>query len=212
MKKFFLLSALALGAMTMSAELTQIGTFSGELNHLAYAYELYYHNYPQSSQYANVIDTTGSNIKVNLIDLATCSIYKTVQITKVSGRRYHLVGGTVKNFWTNDGKLAFALSSYKQDGGEENTIIYNEDAEQLCTFSTDLFCIVDGGELYYVVDVNYKTKVNTVYSCPKYHTPSNIEEPTAPARTSNARKVVENGQMYIILDGVKYAVTGSTAL
>lgn len=43
-----------------------------------------------------------------------------------------------------------------------------------------------------------------------YLLPSTTTDLNIPVRQINARKVVENGQMYIILDGVKYAVTGSS--
>ncbi len=132
------------------------------------------------------------------------------------------------NIFTTDGKITFIEAKkgiYDNYEPFNSVKLYNEDGSMLFDFGTNQwFGIIKIGEQYKFCTSNYdmvnvgepywtyvqKNGVTKIYSLPGNGQPTDIDSPTAPARTTNARKVVENGQMYIILDGVKYAVTGSS--
>ncbi len=215
MKKLFLFSVLALGAMTMSAQITKVGTIEGECR-----------VYTDNTAIGNVVYSEQENENNTIVTLYdnTFDVYKSVTINKVSNGNSSYVEQTSKNFFTIDGKICFLY--YESSGTYPNFTMHqvkiiDEDGNTVydCVdkpfFEGSQVYLIDGNYYLFLeglahIDGEFKADKTYIYSLPGHGVPTDLETPTAPARTTNARKVVENGQMYIILDGVKYAVTGSS--
>jgi len=207
MKNFILLSVLALGAMTMNAELNLqfVGSIK-DTNYIAIPEIYCMENGFPASEYVTTKEFSGSNTIYHIYSFKTCTKVKDVSISNPSVSCLYMQPNCFSDdFWTDDGKICFLVCDSECDGVFR---LYNEDGQMLKEFSGVLY-FIPADDAYYVIDKVYKSGMD-VYKIP--YSPTEIEAPTAPARTSNARKVIENGQMYIILDGVKYAVTGSTTL
>jgi len=225
MRKMFLLSALCC-AMWMNAQITFEGVIDG-----AFGCGLYL-----PEQYFNVgkLPIVSGDTLLTLYN-EDLSLYKEVKIPSycgtsksvpMSSARRAPQGGpsynlymVSKNLFTTDGKICFIQH------GCGHLRIYNEDA-QLVQDLGDLPTaggVVKVGNSYmlFLIDYvyNYDSATGTYTEYNKtyiYSLPGNgdfdtaIENnPAVPAKqSSNAYKVIENGQVYIVLDGVKYAVTG----
>jgi len=214
MKKLFILSVLSLGAMTLNAQLQLLHTFDSAV-YPYYGYLVTVNSTLPDAQYVISTDTTSTTITSHFISLSTFQEEKSMTINKqvpkdMSHSEY--VDLAFKNFWFNDNFIYVLIQEHNKT--QLCWYLCKEDGTLIQNFGeVDLFIVPStNGYLLFAVQ-HYATPMYTkVYAIPGNGQPTDLEAPTAQTRTSNARKVVENGQMYIILDGVKYAVTGSTTL
>ncbi len=184
--------------------------------------------YTNNAAIGNVVYSTQENENNTIVTLYnnTFDVYKSVTINKVSNGNSSYVEQTSKNFFTTDGKICFLY--YESSGTYPNFTMHqvkiiDEDGNTIydCVdkpfFEGSQVYLIDGNYYLFLQEltnlgeqiVAYRT---LIYSLPGHGVPTDLDTPAAPARTTNARKVVEDGQLYIILEGVKYAVTGSTTM
>lgn len=210
MKKLFLFSVLALGAMYVTAQITKVATLTQEAN------------WSGCSGVGNVvytIDKTRHNISI--YD-KTFQNPKSITIQTKYKNEGSYIPIVARNIFTTDGKACVLVNQYDEDSQLEwryrpaTVKIIDEDGNIIKDFgdcvgnSENTNVINIDGQYFLLIPTFGDINITDVYSLPGNGQPTDLETPSAPARTTNARKVVENGQMYIILDGVKYAVTGSS--
>lgn len=209
MKKLIIISIMIMSTMTMSAELRLLHTLPQAVTP-QYSSLVYYASNVPNQQYVTSIDTTSTTITIHVYDLKTFTEETHIVIDRHFPTTYSYWDCEVyliyKNFWNNDDAI-YALI-YEQNDFQSAFFLYKDNGELIQTFgsSLEIFATEDG---YILIDI-YKSQTK-IYEIPGNGT-SDFANPTAPMHNSNARKVIENGQLYIILDGVKYAVTGSCAL
>lgn len=198
MKKLFLFSVLVLSTITMSAQFNF--EYVGSIPYLV-DFDYYYNG--SKIDYVISREQNNTNTIYHIYYLATGAKYKDVTIPTYQGQcSWMQPYWCYKDFWTSDGKVCFIVVDSECDGTYK---LYNEDGQIIKTFN-GCPTILQGNDGVYVLDV---TDTNTeIYK--KKEVSSQINTPSAPARTTNARKIIKDGQMYIILDGVKYTVTSST--
>lgn len=218
MKKLFLFSVLALGAMTMSAQIQLEHTLDGIFILSPETAEVHISEIPEQynivNQYYCIHENNKYSFYYNDFTLATFFSKDSIYLLST-------------NIFTTDGKITYIEArkgEYDYHLPFNSVKLYNEDGSMLFDFGANQwFGIFNKGGEYKFYTTNYdvvykegswdyilENRVTKIYSLPGNGQPTDLETPSAPARTTNARKVVENGQMYIILDGVKYAVTGSS--
>lgn len=212
MKRRLILSVLLAGAMCINAQITKVATLTQEAN------------WSGCSDVGNVvytIDETRHNISI--YD-RTFQNPKSITIQTKYQNDGIWIPVVARNIFTTDGKACVLVTQYDKDSQLEwryrpaTVKIIDEDGNIVkdfgdCVGNLEDTEVINIDGLYFLLiptfgDVN----ITDVYSLPGNGQPTNLDTPTIPTRTTNARKIVEDGKMYIILDGVKYAVTGSTTL
>lgn len=222
MKKVLLLFGLAMASASMNAQITLEGTWDGDVVK-GLDYEDQYFD-------AGVICISEEDTLLTMYN-EDLSLYKQLRFpsssTSIAARRspsavqgsaslgFYLIS---RNIFTTDNKVAFVhwdtnnLTICDEDG----TILYN-------------LCSSDNYPRFGIMQVNgnYKLWVRrriemidaerwlysyqtSIYSLPG-HGDIETDVKEISSHTQNipqAYKIVENGQIYIVLDGVKYAVTG----
>ena len=221
MKKYFILLVLALSAVTMSAQIELTGIYDGEIACDEFALDCGKFPITENDSVLKLANEDASIYKTirfpqaenNSVNEPTPPSNRAPQATMGWGVKngFYLVS---RNIFTTDNKITFLRI------GDGNIAIYDEDKmliKQLLT--TSMPCEFGlkkvNGHFYLIIleidDSSYPVTFKSyIYSLPGTgEISTDFDSPTAPIRTSNVQKVIENGQMYIILDGIKYAVSGS---
>lgn len=223
MKKLSLLFILTLSAVMMSAQITYVTTLKNvSLEFSNYVEPL---QLPEFGEFVYSVDNTSKTITIYNDQFVA---EKVVTIPNVSQAIEISAYWAAKGLFTTDGKICFMLevtfgedwnnSTHKYMVLNENGIVVESFKEEYSRHSWPSLFSMDGN-IYVAIRQDAKVPVEEfddaqrdtdIYLLPS--TTNDHDSPSAPIRTSNARKIIENGQMYIILDGVKYAVTGSATL
>lgn len=223
MKKLSLLFILTLSAVMMNAQITYVTTLKNA--NLEFSSVVEPGILPEFGEFVYSVDNTSKTITIYNNQFVA---EKVVTIPNVSQAIEISVYWATKGLFTTDGKICFLVeavfgedwnnSTHKYMVLNENGIVVESFKEEYSRYHYPrLFSM--NGNIYVAIMLDAKVPVKEfddaqrdtdIYLLPS--TTTDLDSPSAPIRTSNARKIIENGQMYIILDGVKYAVTGSATL
>ncbi|MCQ2328825.1 MAG: hypothetical protein MJZ59_05730 [Paludibacteraceae bacterium] len=216
MKKLFIFSVLVLTTMTMNAQITYVATLKNVNLEFSNLVEPWY--LPEFGEFTYSVDETAKTITLYNDQFKAD---KVVTIPNVSqANDIHVYWASIGLF-TTDGKICFLVrarfggtypnDTYKYMVLNENGIVVESFKDEYPFHYYPTLFSMDGG-IYIAFTPDTQGEDNQgdsdIYLLPS--TTTDLDSPSAPIRTSNAHKIIENGQMYIILDGVKYAVTGSS--
>ena len=214
MKKSFLLFALALGAVTMNAQITYVTTLSNVNLEFSNDVEPIY--IPKFGEFVYSVDNTSKTITIYNDQFEA---EKVVSIPNVSQAAEICVYWASKGLFTTDDKICFMVRAEFGDWSNrtfkymvlnENGIVIESFKEEYSSYYfPSLFSM--NGNIYVAFTPDVRSEGNLgdsdLYSLPC--TTTDFDSPAAPIRQAEVQKVVENGQMYLIFDGIKYAVSGS---
>lgn len=218
MKKLSLLFILTLSAVMMSAQITYVTTLKNvSLDFSNYVEPLYL---PEFGEFIYSVDNTSKTITIYNDQFVAEKVVTIPNVSQASEKMDVLWPS--KGLFTTDDKICFFVIARfgDWDNGTSKFMVLNENGIVVEGFKTEytrnyypvLFSI--DGNIYVAIMPDGKSVGRQgdadIYLLPS--TTTDLDSPSAPIRTSNAHKIIENGQMYIILDGVKYAVTGSSTL
>lgn len=213
MKKLFILSVLALTTMTMNAQITYVTTLKNVKLEFSNYVEPWY--LPEFGEFTYSVDKTAKTITLYNDQFKAD---KVVTIPNVSQAIEIYVSYASKGLFTTDGKICFLVRARFGDTYPDYTnkyMVLNENGIVIESFKDEypyhyypILFSMDGG--IYIAFVPDDKGEGYQGDSDIYLLPSTTTDLNIPIRQSNARKIIENGQMYIILDGEKYAVTGSS--
>ncbi len=124
-----------------------------------------------------------------------------------------------KNVFTLDDKITFVRYS----NTDQEFAVYDEDGNLVKNFNysslDDSYVVVQINKKYYFIISRYIYKnMQVVYTTEVYSlpgtgfVPTDDHSPSAPIRSTNSQKIMDRGQVYIINNDSKYAITGNSAL
>lgn len=216
-KSIFILAALFVSTLAY-AQITLEHTFEGWVNISANAFGDNYH-FIQSPYYyvfdtpknePNVPEPVGGAPKrlnkasgkstVKLYNIDDFSLYKAIEIERTTASVISLVS---RNILSTDNKICFCLVDYY----DEQSYIYNEDAELIATLKGISPALVKVDDRYVLILHGEKEDYTNIYSLPG-NGETDLEQVSSPSRSSAARKISRNGQVLVQTDNNTYSMHG----
>lgn len=146
------------------------------------------------------LQKASGNSTVMLYNIDDFSLYKTIEIEGTTASVISLVS---RNILSTDNKICFCLVDYY----DEQSYIYNEDAELIATLKGISPALVKVDDRYVLILHGEKEDYTNIYSLPG-NGESDLEQVSSPSRSSAARKISRNGQVLVQTDNNTYSMHG----